>query len=169
MLVRTSISLSQWFNESIIYFSLIKWTFRNIDMVKISKRGHAVSGNGNKAGRIYADFPKGIRKWKWLLVLAESIPGDFFSGLVEKGYGYFVSNLMHSLFCRIFYDFVGVFCPEAVACLYFLCILIIRAEKVKHIIRKLKIIYNFRTNTCDFSHEIQSFLHIYFTNCYNIS
>ena len=30
-------------------------------------------------------------------------------------------------------------------------------------------IYNFRTNTCDFSHEIQSFLHIYFTNCYNIS
>ena len=29
--------------------------------------------------------------------------------------------------------------------------------------------YNLRANTRDFSHEIQPFLHIYFTNYYNIS
>jgi len=28
--------------------------------------------------------------------------------------------------------------------------------------------YNLRANTRDFSHEIQPFLHIYFTNYYNI-
>ena len=32
-----------------------------------------------------------------------------------------------------------------------------------------KTIYNLRANTRDFSHEIQPFLHIYFTNYYNIS
>ena len=30
-------------------------------------------------------------------------------------------------------------------------------------------LYNLRANTRDFSHEIQPFLHIYFTNYYNIS
>ena len=30
-------------------------------------------------------------------------------------------------------------------------------------------IYNLRANTRDFSHEIQPFLHMHFTNYYNIS
>ena len=30
-------------------------------------------------------------------------------------------------------------------------------------------VYNLRANTRDFSHEIQPFLHMHFTNCYNIS
>ena len=34
---------------------------------------------------------------------------------------------------------------------------------------RIGILYNLRANTRDFSHEIQPFLHIYFTNYYNIS
>ena len=50
--VKTSISLSQYlvtilpFNAEGVYLP---------DMIKSSERGHAASGNGNNAGRVYAD------------------------------------------------------------------------------------------------------------------
>ena len=36
-------------------------------------------------------------------------------------------------------------------------------------VREEDIVYNLRANTRDFSHEIQPFLHMHFTNYYNIS
>ncbi|MBQ7706895.1 MAG: ATP-binding protein [Lachnospiraceae bacterium] len=40
---------------------------------------------------------------------------------------------------------------------------------VRPLKQQLQAFYNLRANTRDFSHEIQPFLHIYFTNYYNIS
>ena len=71
-------------------------------MIKSSARRHAASGNGNNAGRVYADWPKGLYHVEWLLEHGESIPE---TGWWRKGYGYLRSwdrifflqnNLLHS-------------------------------------------------------------------------
>ena len=66
------------------------------DMVKCSERGHTSSDNGNNVRRVHGVRSKGLLCGKWMLVHSKSCRIDF-SELVDTEYGYFVSNLMHSI------------------------------------------------------------------------